>query len=617
VPSRDVIVAALLFVLSAGCGQQPIKPAATHIAAPPEPAVAGTVPPVQTAPVLPKPTPSARPETYSVVVNNVRVQELLFALARDAKINVDIDSDVGGTVTLNAVDQTLMQLLARIARQTDIRYEMVGQNLVVKRDTPFLRAYRVDYISAERKVEMRSDLSTQFTASTGAGASAALSTGTTGSTAKVEITSSNRLWDTIVQNVKDILQETDKILPGAAAGVTAQPQAAPQGGQPQGAGASGASRQQANVAFREAASVIANRESGTLYVRATTRQHEKVREFLDQVMASVKRQVLIEVTVAEVALSDEFQRGIDWQRLRSGAAGVGVAGFGTGATGFEFSQSSAGTPAGVGTNAFIVGYSRTAGNFSSALRLLESFGTVRVLSSPKLSVLNNQTALLRVTRDLVYFTLTPQQVSVGATGGGTVNVTPTFSSTPAVAAEGFMMGVLPQIGESDSVVLNVRPTIRRKVGDATDPNPELKKVDVTNNIPVFETREFESVLRIESGQIAILGGLMQDEVQNIEDRVPLLSDIPLLGWLFTQRRDVTRKIELVIFLRPTVIHDASVDGDFSRFRGHLPAEDFFLKPDLRRRDLRATPRDEGAATPDRAAPGDSAPDAPSGQAPAQ
>jgi len=615
VPNCRVIVAALLFVLSAGCGLQPIKPADTHISAPPEPAVAGTVPPVQTAPVLPKPTPSVRPETYSVVVNNVRVQELLFALARDAKINVDIDSDVSGTVTLNAVDQTLMQLLARIARQADIRYEMVGQNLVVKRDTPFLRAYRVDYISAERKVEMRSDLSTQFTAATGAGASTAVSTGTTGSTAKVEITSSNRLWDTIVQNLKDILQETDKILPTAAAGVTTQPQTSPQAGQQQGGSAT--SRQQANVTFREAASVIANRESGTLYVRATTRQHEKVREFLDQVMASVKRQVLIEVTVAEVALSDEFQRGIDWQRLRSGAADVGVAGFGTGGTGFEFSQSSAGTPAGVGTNAFIVGYSRTASNFSSALRLLESFGTVRVLSSPKLSVLNNQTALLRVTRDLVYFTLTPQQVSVGATGGGTVNVTPTFSSTPAVAAEGFMMGVLPQIGEGDSVVLNVRPTIRRKVGDATDPNPELKKVDVTNNIPVFETREFESVLRIGSGQIAILGGLMQDEVQNIEDRVPLLSDIPLLGWLFTQKRDITRKIELVIFLRPTVIHDASIDGDYSRFRGHLPAEDFFMKPDLQRRDLRATPRGEGPATSERTAPGGSAPDAPSGQVPAQ
>jgi len=574
VPNRHAIVAALLFAFSAGCGLQPIKPADTHVAASPEPAATGTVPPVQIAPVLPKPAPSARPETYSVVVNNVRVQELLFALARDAKINVDIDPDVSGTVTLNAVDQTLMQLLARIARQADIRYEMVGQDLVVRRDAPFLRAYRVDYVSAERKVEMRSDLSTQFSAATGTGtgASSGVSTGTTGSTAKIEITSSNRLWDTIVQNVKDILQETDKILPVAVSGTTAQPQASSQGVAAQGAAGGGAARQQSNVTFREAASVIANRESGTLYVRATSRQHEKVREFLDQVMASVKRQVLIEVTVAEVGLNDEFQRGIDWNALRTTSGGT-----------FSASQTAVFAPPGTDLGNFAIGYARTSGNFTSAIKFLESFGTVRVLSSPKLSVLNNQTALLRVTRDLVYFTLTPQQVSVGATGGGTVNVTPTFSSTPAVAAEGFMMGVLPQIGADDEIVLNVRPTIRRKVGDAADPNPELKKVDVTNNIPVFETREFESVLRVSSGEIAVLGGLMQDVMENVEGGVPLISDIPLIGWIFKQTRQVTRKTELVIFIRPTVIKDASINGDFGRFRSHLPTERFFTKPDQARK----------------------------------
>jgi general secretion pathway protein D len=608
VPIRRAVVAALLALLSSGCGQHPIKPAATHISAP-EPAATGTVPPVQLAPVLPEPKPSARPETYSVVVNNVRLQDLLFALARDAKLNIDIHPDVSGTVTLNAVDQTLMQLLARIARQADIRYEMVGQNLIVMRDTPFLRAYRVDYVSAERRVEMRSDLSTQFTPAGsvgGAAGGAGVSSGTTGSVAKVEIKSTNRLWDTIVENVKEILQETDKILPAGAASPAAppaQPQAPGTGTQP-------AAAPQANVAFREAASVIANRESGTLFVRATSRQHEKIQEFLDQVMSSVKQQVLIEVTVAEVALNDEFQRGIDWQRLRGGATAAGTAGFGTGNTGFDFIQSSANTPANVNTGAFVVGYSRTANNFSSALRLLESFGTVRVLSSPKLSVLNNQTALLRVTRDLVYFTLTPQQVNVTAPGGGgSIVIQPTFTSTPNVAAEGFMMGVLPQIGEADSVVLNVRPTIRRKIRDASDPNPALTQ---PNLIPEFETREFESILRIQSGQIAVLGGLMQDEVQNVEDRVPLVSDIPLLGWLFTQRKDITRKIELVIFLRPTVVKDASVDGDFARFRHLIPEDDFFLRPDAKRRDLRAVPRERTQPSPDRAAPPASAPAAPSG-----
>src|SRR2546423_14523837 len=127
---------ALLAALLAGCGHAPPKPAQAHIRSDGARADAQIPPPVQISPVLPKPKPSARPETYSVVVNNVRIQELLFALARDARINVDIHPDVIGTVTLNAIDQTLPQLLTRIARQVDMRYEIHGDNLVVMRDSP-------------------------------------------------------------------------------------------------------------------------------------------------------------------------------------------------------------------------------------------------------------------------------------------------------------------------------------------------------------------------------------------------------------------------------------------------------------------------------------------------
>jgi len=139
-------------LLLAACGQAPVAPAATHLRAE-APSPEGQIPaPVQVAPLLPKPKPAARLETYSVVVNNVRVHDLLFALARDARLNVDIHSDITGTVTLNAIDQTLPQLLARIARQVDMRYEMDGQNLSVMRDTPYLRSYKIDYLSAVRNV---------------------------------------------------------------------------------------------------------------------------------------------------------------------------------------------------------------------------------------------------------------------------------------------------------------------------------------------------------------------------------------------------------------------------------------------------------------------------------
>ena len=562
-----VSMAALATVLAA-CGQTPVKPSPTHLGAETAAAPAGQIPaPVQIAPVLPRPQATSRPETYSVVVSNVRVQDLLFALARDARLNIDIHPGIAGSVTLNAINQTLPQLLTRIARQVDMRYELDGPNLLVMRDSPFLRTYKVDFVSATRNVKMQSQSSTQF-GGTGGG-----SAGATGATATIDITSNNQLWESLVQNVKDILRETDKALPSGTAPAPAPAAPAP-GGAPQAAAAA----PQPGATYLEAASVIGNRESGVLFIRATSRQHEKILEFLDSVLTSVRRQVLIEATVAEVQLNNEYQRGIDWRRLRTNASAVGVPAFGTGESGVSFQQQSSGTPAGVDTTAFVLGGAINSLNLSAAMKLLESFGSVRVLSSPKVSVLNNQTALLRVTRDIVYFTITPSSAPVTITGGVGAPVVPiAFTTTPNVAAEGFMMSVLPQINVTDGIVLNVRPTIRRRVGDAIDPNPALALAR-PNLIPVFETREFDSVLRIQSGETAVLGGLMQDSVERVEDMIPGIRDIPLLGQLFSQRKDVNIKTELVIFLRATVIRDASVEGDYRAFRELLPGADFLRKP---------------------------------------
>jgi general secretion pathway protein D len=567
---RSGYAVALAALLSA-CAQAPIQPGATHLRAPP-PAPEGQIPaPVLAAPALPLPKPAPRAETYSVVVHDVPVQDLLFALARDAKLNVDIQPGIAGRVTLNAIDQTLPQLLNRIAKQVDMRWELDGPNLAVMRDTPYLRTYKVDYVSASRNVRMQSTASTQFAAGA-AGAPAAPGSGT-GAVATVDVVSKNELWDAIVQNVKEILRETDKIVPvsGTAATAPAAPPAAAPTPQPGAPAAPAASTPPAPaVEFREAASVIGNRESGVLFVRATSRQHEKVQEFLDQVLASTRRQVLIEATIVEVQLNNLYERGIDWQRLRPEGSSAG----------FTFRQSPAGTPAGVDTaTGFVLGYATGPGVnlVLRALKLLESFGDVRVLSSPQVSVLNNQIALLRVTRDIVYFTITPSTTPITIVPGtGGANIQLPFSTTPQVAAEGFMMSVLPQVSEGDTIVLNVRPTIRRRVGFAQDPNPALTTVQ--NLVPVFETRELDSILRLQSGQVAVLGGLMQDQVENTEDAIPGVRALPGIGPLFAQRKDLTRKTELVIFLRATVLRDPSVTGDFRGFLDQLPGEDFFRKP---------------------------------------
>ena len=147
-----------------------------------------------------------------------------------------------------------------------------------------------------------------------------------------------------------------------------------------------------------------------------------------------------------------------------------------------------------------------------------------------------------------------------------------YTATANTIPVGFTMSVTPQINDSDTVLLNLRPSITRLLSPAQDPTPGLA---INNLIPQVSIREMESVLKIENNQIAVLGGLMQDEANNLTDAVPGVSGIPLAGELFKHRNDTTTKTELVIFLRPVVIKDASIAGDFSAYRDMLPDRDFF------------------------------------------
>jgi len=573
-------------LLVAGCGSMQamkMKPSTAHVQAPPPEPVGDIPEPVRITPILPKPKPATKPETYSVVVNNVKVQELLFALARDAKLNVDIHSGILGSVTLNAIDQTLPQLLSRIAKQVDMRYELDGPNLAVMPDTPYLRIYKIDYVNMQRDTASTVGTSTQV-ATPGAGATGGGSVGGGGNQSTTSIISkaTNHFWDTLRDNVVAILRDTDKILPAPGqAGPT--PAAGAQAPAPQGGATTGTPAPQAPSApaqqgatFREAASVISNPESGILSIRATSRQHEKVQEFLDQVLSSAKRQVLIEATIAEVQLNNQYQQGIDWSAARKGS------------TGFTFSQSGTGSVTASPTGSmFVVG--AAAPNWSNLLasvRLLESFGNVRVLSSPRLTVLNNQTAILKVVDNQVYFTI---QATTIAGSAGVAPVT-TFTTTPNIVAVGFIMNVTPQISDADTVLLNVRPSISRIVGNVADPNPTLAAPcgaanvgqtgcgSITSNIPVIQTREMESLIKVNSGQIAVMGGLIQDRVNDLEDSVPGANRLSVIGRLFENKNLTNTKTELVVFMRPIIIRDAGIDGDYRGYRTFLPDEKFMATP---------------------------------------
>lgn len=601
--SRSVATTLTAFLLAA-CSASTIKnPSSAHLRAENHPAsesaqipthVSQNVAPLNAKPIGPI-------ETYSVVVNNLPAQDLLFALARDAKLNIDVHPGIDGNVTLNAINQTLPQLLKRIAKQIDMRYELDGENLSVMPDAPFLRIYKVDYVNMLRDTSGTVSVTTQVTS--GAGGTGPNTTGigmlsgANNSITRVENKSQNHFWETITRNIREILHETDKILPEGSSetifeqtkaqsttGTGTQP-AAPRSGsrrRPQASTSLATSPHPAAMldtdstvirksTFREAASVISHPESGVLSIRATSRQHEKIQEFIDHVMQNVKRQVLIEATVAEVRLSSDYQQGIDWSAVPIGGSG------------FSIIQRAQGLITGPPSSLLQLSYSAPAshaGVLKSAITLLESFGTVKVLSSPKLSVMNNQTAVMKVVDTSVYFTLRADTVT------NTNSTTTTFTTTLQSVPVGFVMNVTPQIGDTDTVMLNIRPSISSIVDYVIDPNPTLANPcgfgttscnipPISSKIPVVRTREMESVIRVGNGNIAVMGGLIEDRLEKQENSVPGLSQLPLIGELFKQRRDQTIKTELVIFLRPIILRDASLNGDFSGVKHLLPDRNFF------------------------------------------
>lgn len=481
--------------------------------------------PVIEAPILPEPELRPNLETYTVVVNQVSVRELLFSMARDAKLNLDIDNNIKGKVTMNAIDQTLPQILERLTRQAAINYTLEDGSLHVRVDKPYLHLYNVNYLNMSRLSKGSVEVATEIS-STGSGEGGG---GGNNSSSVVENTSNNEFWATLVVNIGGMIGEEVK-----------------------------ASKEK----IETSQNIIVNRETGVLGVRATFRQHKQIQQLLDRVVGSAQRQVMIEATIAEVTLSDHYQAGIDWSAIRLDSLGNITGSISQNLLGGNLGTTPVFQLSGNNTNS-------SGDNMTATLKALETFGDVKVLSSPKVMALNNQTAMLKVVDSEVYFLIDVEKGTIvdGAIIPGVV--TTNIHTVPV----GFVMSVMPYVDENDVVTLHVRPTISRIIGKAVDPNPALAEEGIVNEVPIIQVREIESVLKVNNGDTAVIGGLMQDQINKKQSGVPILSSIPLIGALFSYQDEEYVKSELVIFIRPVVVHDASLTGDLKEYRKYL-MEDF-------------------------------------------
>lgn len=297
------------------------------------------------------------------------------------------------------------------------------------------------------------------------------------------------------------------------------------------------------IAVDPQATVDINQQSGIVIVRAKPMQLREVDNFLSATQTQISRQVILEAKILEVTLDDSHQDGVDWESIvREGIKKAPLlTGIGAAST---FAEPTAAV--------FTLG--AHAGDFRAFVELMETQGKTNVLSSPKISTLNNQTAIIKVGLDEYFAT--------GFTGGtpGTAN---TASTGPTVLIDVFFSGisldVTPQIDDNDDITLHIHPSISQVKKDTKDFG-----LNITLPLALTTVRESDSIVKAKNGQIIVLGGLMQERDNENKQGITGLAEIPYIGNLFRVNNGTTQKSELIILLKASFIgSDADWQNDIN------------------------------------------------------
>ncbi|MFQ2224717.1 pilus (MSHA type) biogenesis protein MshL [Aeromonas enteropelogenes] len=322
--------------------------------------------------------------------------------------------------------------------------------------------------------------------------------------------------------------------------------------------------------------VITSPQAGLVTIRAYPKELKAVREFLNQSESHLKRQVVLEARILEVALSEGYEQGVDWSGLTAswgGNKGIPTVAQpiltapgsapaynllnGAGSLGSSLVGAANPIFKAIGGGA---GFTITDGNFNVAVNLLKTQGDVNTLSSPRVTATNNQKAVIKVGTD-EYF-VTNASTTITTNSSGVSDKTPNVELTPFFS--GIALDVTPQIDEEGKVLLHIHPSVidteeQNKVIDMGTTGGKLELPLARSSI-----RESDTVVQANNGDIIVIGGLMKTDKQEIVSKVPLLGDIPWVGEAFTNRRESTKKVELVILLKPTVVEKETWQNELQR-----------------------------------------------------
>ncbi len=302
--------------------------------------------------------------------------------------------------------------------------------------------------------------------------------------------------------------------------------------------------------------------AGLVVVRAMPDELNLVAQYLHRTQGSLQRQVILEAKIIEIELGDGFQSGINWGALvQNGNDSAKFGQIGGGSIFADNVSSISGNSAnldpnnstameGLITSAFggVFSAALEFKNFQAFIEAAQTQGDVHVLSSPRVSTINNQKAVIKVGNDEFFVT----DISSDTVTGTTTTTTPDITLTPFFS--GIALDVTPQISADNQIILHIHPT----VSEVTDQTKIITVSGQEQSLPLAysSVRESDTIVRARSGQVVVIGGLMKESSRNIKAGIPVLSQIPGLGMLFRQQKDTSRKSELVILLRPQVVEDS-------------------------------------------------------------